>query len=119
MVRLNFGMQSDPSPFLAKVEQGAPSFLDNGIKGGMELRAAVAPRARKDIAGQAFGVNPNENGIGPLHVTERDCNMVEPGTCLMEHLDSEITVARWKEGLARNVISGYNVHALTLSLIHI
>ena len=67
MVGLDFSMKSNPTSFLSQVQQSAPATLNDGIERSMKLRAAVASGAREDIAGQAFGMEANEN-LSLIHI---------------------------------------------------
>ena len=55
--------QADAAAFLAEVEQHAFAGLVDHLHGGVELVAAVAARAAEDVAGQAFAVDADEDGL--------------------------------------------------------
>src|ERR1700733_9181753 len=50
------------------VDEDTPAFLLDQIERGLQLRAAVAAQRAEDVAGQALGVDPDEDVVGSGHL---------------------------------------------------
>ena len=55
--------EADAAAFLAEVDEGAFAFLFDHLHGGGELGAAIAAGAAEDVAGEAFAVDSDEDGL--------------------------------------------------------
>src|SRR5690625_978866 len=63
MVSANLVEQPYAPPFLAQIEQGAAARFGDLPQRGLQLSTAVAALAEQGIAGQAFGMQPNQHRL--------------------------------------------------------
>ena len=70
-VGVELAVQADASPFLPQVQQISAGFR-NPLDGFAELRAAVAPLAAEDVAGEALAVRPDQGRHGHAKRSARD-----------------------------------------------
>ena len=66
--------EPDTAPFLVEIQEHAATFFRDAGHRGLELRAAVAARRMKHIAGQALRVHADQHVLAVLDVAahERD-----------------------------------------------
>lgn len=71
-VGLHFGVEADPSSFLAEVDNGAVTGFLDGLHGRFELGAAIAALGPKGVTGQAFGMDADKRGAFGQIANEED-----------------------------------------------
>ena len=57
--------EPDPAPLLVQIDDDAAPLLRDAPHGGVELKAAIAPLGREDVAGQALRVHADHD-VGPV-----------------------------------------------------
>ena len=82
-VGADFVDEPDAAPFLAQVHNHAAPFGGNGLHGGFELGAAVAFLREEGVAGEAFGVDAGENGLGGGDVAHYEGDVFLPGSAVL------------------------------------
>src|SRR5690625_6347231 len=76
MVSANLVEQPYAPPFLAQIEQGAAARFGDLPQRGLQLSTAVAALAEQGIAGQAFGMQPNQHRLAIPHLTQTQDNVL-------------------------------------------
>src|SRR5439155_12510316 len=96
-VRANLVEEPDPPPLVVEVEEDAALGAPDHREGGAQLVAAVAAQRAEHVAGEALGVEADEDGFGPVELASRerdDLRAVES-----EHADAEVAPARREQGI--------------------
>ena len=57
-----------PALVAPEIDDRPPALLGDALHGQLELRAAIAPLGGEHVAGQAFGVHPDEDVVGAGHL---------------------------------------------------
>jgi len=60
--------KADTPPFLPHVEDDSPALPAHHLHGLVKLRAAVASEGTQDIAGETFGMHPDEDIFLSFHL---------------------------------------------------
>src|SRR5258705_3174816 len=96
LVRADLVGEADAAPFLVQVQQDAAPFRGDTRHRRLELRAAVAARGVKDVAGQALRMHPDEHVLALADVAahQRDVGHVVDGVLVGE--DLEVAVLGWQ-----------------------
>ena len=74
-VRAQLGQQADAAALVAaQVDHDAAALLGDALHGGLELGAAVAALRAEDVAGEALGVDPDQQvlAVADVAVDEGD-----------------------------------------------
>ena len=92
LVRLELVQQADAAALLRHVQEHARIFLGQPLERLLELLAAVAAQRVEDVAGQALGVDADEDVLGALDVASHERDVVLAGQLLAERDRLEVAV---------------------------
>ena len=77
VIGLQFVDQTDAAAFLTDVKQHPAAFLVHHFHGLVQLIPAVASQGAENVAGQAFGVNPDQNRLFGIDLAFNQGNMLQ------------------------------------------
>ncbi len=123
-VRSDFVEQTDAAAFLLFVDHQAAAFGGDGFQGEFKLGAAIAAQAVKDVAGEALGMDADQNGFGRGQIAHHDGDrfLAAAFGCALETMNPEMAELGRKVGLG-NLADGerrdllHSEWKLTLHLI--
>src|SRR6185436_10859781 len=95
-IRLDFRREADAPSFLTHINNNPTARLRDLAHGLMQLRAAIATLRAKDIAGETFAVNADENVLLSGHLAANERKMVLPIDFGAIEVKVEIAVIGWE-----------------------
>src|SRR5439155_1158917 len=98
-VRADLVEEPDPPPLVVEVEEDAALGAPDHREGGAQLVAAVAAQRAEHVAGEALGVEADEDGFGP----------VERASCVRDDLARRprVLLERMTDDVARTLLEKF------------
>ena len=107
LVRAQLGQQADAAALVAaQVDDDAPALGLDALQGGLQLGAAVAAQGVEDVAGQALGVDADQDvlAVADLAVDEGDVlDAVDGGAVAVRRERRRSAVGSWVSASRRTV----------------
>ncbi len=104
--------QADATPFLTHIQQNAAARLGDILEGGLQLEAAITAQTEQGIAGQAFRVDPAQNGFAVCDVAHDQGGVILTRAGFLKTYQRESAPGGWQfgsghEGNAAHMVAPY------------
>ena len=109
VVGVNFLLQANTPTFLAQINNQSLTLLSNELHRPVQLLAAVTPKGTKDIAGEAFRVQSNQNILSPAEISHTEGEMLLVILSIVIIGEFEFAVLGWNTG-ADGTVYGKSRH---------